>query len=117
MQAMTWTRAIGWASLGLTLASVVAPDALGKAFGLGERRKLIRALGARDLIVGSGLAFARNPAPWLRARFVSEVFDAVFHGGGALADVFNSRRALPIAAGAAAVAILDYVLLRKLQHR
>ena len=114
---MTWIRAIGWGSLGLTLASVVAPDALGRAFGLGERRKLVRTLGMRDLVVGSGLVFASDPAPWLRARLASELFDTVFHGGGALAGKFNRRRALPIAVGAAAVAVLDYVLLCKLEQR
>lgn len=116
MQAITWTRVIGWASFGLTLASIVIPDTLGRAFGLGERRKLVRALGMRDFVVGAGLVLANDPTPWLRARLASEVFDTVFHCGGALAGVFDRRRALPIAAGAAAVAVLDYFLIRKLQQ-
>lgn len=114
MRAETAARAIGWASLGFTAFSVVAPDAMGRLFGVGQRRGLVRALGGRDLAVGAGLVLARDPAPWLRARLVSDVADAALHAGGALAERFDPRRALTIAAGATALALLDAALLRRL---
>ncbi len=113
MEPLMVVRAIGWGSMGFTVASVVAPRALGRAMGLGDRRGLVRVLGARDFVVGAGLAVAGDPTPWLRARLACEVCDAVLHGVGALNGTFHRNRALTVAAGAVALAALEYVLLRE----
>lgn len=113
MEPLVVVRAIGWGSMGFTLASVVAPRALGRAMGLGDRRGLVRVLGARDFVVGAGLAVAGDPTPWLRARLACEVGDAVLHGVGAVNGAFDRNRALTIAAGALALAGLEYVLLQE----
>lgn len=114
--AETLARAAGWASLGLTVVSVLAPGVLGRAFGLGERRALVRALGARDLVVGAGLVFANDPRPWMRARLASELFDAVLHGAGGLTGHFDRRRALAVATAAVLIGGVDYVLLHALRR-
>jgi hypothetical protein len=111
MQTRMVVRAIGWGSMGFTLASLVAPRELGRAMGLGERTGLVRALGARDLVVGAGLAGAADPAPWLRARLACDLFDAALHAGGAASGAFHRKRALTVAAGALALAALEYALL------
>ncbi|CAA9350633.1 MAG: hypothetical protein AVDCRST_MAG89-3111 [uncultured Gemmatimonadetes bacterium] len=113
MEPLMVVRAIGWGSMGFTVASVVAPRALGRAMGLGDRRALVRVLGARDFVVGAGLAVAGDPTPWLRARLACEVCDAVLHGVGALNGTFHRKRALTIAAGAVALGALEYALLRE----
>ena len=105
-------RAIGWSCLGFTVASVVAPRALARAMGHGERPGLVRALGARDLVIGAGLAVAADPTPWLRARLASEVGDAVLHAAGAATGRFHTGRALTITAGATLLAGIEVALLR-----
>ncbi|CAA9363915.1 MAG: hypothetical protein AVDCRST_MAG68-4695 [uncultured Gemmatimonadetes bacterium] len=117
MRATTVVRAIGWGSMGFTVASLVAPRALGRAMGLGDRTRLVRALGARDLVVGAGLAGADDPAPWLRARLACELFDAVLHAGGAASGAFHRKRALTVAAGALALAGLEHALLDATEAR
>ncbi len=113
MRTITLVRALGWGSMGFTLASVVAPRGLAGAMGLGERTGLVRALGARDFVVGAGLAAAGDPAPWLRARLACEVCDALLHAGGAATGAFHRKRALTVAAGAVALGAFDYALLQR----
>ena len=113
MEPLLVVRAIGWGSMGFTLASVVAPRALGRAMGLGERVGLVRALGARDFVVGAGMAVAGDPTPWLRARLACDVGDAVLHAAGALNGSFHRKRALTIAAGALALVAVECVLLQE----
>lgn len=105
-------RAIGWSSIGFTVASVVAPRALARAMGHPERPGLVRALGARDLVIGAGLAMAADPLPWLRARLASDAGDAVLYAAGAATGRFHRGRALTIAVGATLLAGCDYALLR-----
>jgi hypothetical protein len=69
-------------------------------------------IGARDLVIGAGLAAAADPEPWLRARLAAEVSDAVLHAAGAANGSFHRARALTIVAGAVALAGLEYALLR-----
>lgn len=117
MRAEYWARGIGWVSLGLAATAAVAPDLLGRAVGIGERRPLIRALGARDLIIGSGLVLAPDPGPWMRARLVSEIFDVALHGGVGLLAPFHRGRAVTVAGLAAVFALADWKILRSLQQR
>ena len=99
------------------LAAKTCARALGQALGIGERRTLIWALGARDLLVGAGLVLAPDPTPWLRTRFASELFDAVLLGTGVAAGRFDHRKGLTVAVSAATIAVLEYALLHRLQQR
>lgn len=112
MQNITMVRAIGWGSIAFAVGSLVAPRALGSAMGHRGRTGLVRMIGARDLVIGAGLAAAANPEPWLRARLAAEVTDAVLHAAGAANGSFRPGRALVIAAGAVALGGLDHALLR-----
>ena len=65
-------RGVGLVSLGVGLALLAAPARTAKSFGMGERPNLGRFLGVRDLILAAGLLRSDNPAPWLRARAISD---------------------------------------------
>lgn len=111
-----FARTIGWGTLGLAVVAFVAPAALSRLLGYGERPRLVLALGVRDLAIGVGLVGADDVRPWLKARFVAEVADTVMHAAGAATGSFGRKRALAITAAAAAGAGLEYVLLRKLSR-
>ncbi len=64
-------RALGWVSIGVGLAAVAAPGPLMKALGLGDRPNLGRFLGARDIVLGTGLLRSQNMAAWCRARGIA----------------------------------------------
>src|SRR5215813_8833495 len=55
-------RGLGWFSLGLGLAGIVAPRRLAKLIGLrGDHNVLFRVLGAREITSGVGILAGRRP--------------------------------------------------------
>lgn len=106
---------IGWASVGVALVAFVAPSTLGRALGIGDRRKLARSLGARDLVVGLGMVRARNRRSWVRARLACDAGDAILLAAGGLSGHFPRAHALATAASAAALAAVDYSILKDMR--
>jgi uncharacterized membrane protein len=73
-----WASALAWFSVGLGVTQLLAPRALAKLIGVRDRartRTTMRALGARELMVGLGLQRARRTAPWLWSRVAGDVVD------------------------------------------
>ena len=109
-------RSIGWLSVGVGLALVVAPKLTVRVFGMGERPNLGRFLGMRDLVIGAGLLSRReNPAPWLRARALSDAGDATLLLAGAASGVFPRGRAMFGFAVASAFSVFGFILTRRLE--
>lgn len=73
---------LGWFSIGLGLAEMLAPRLLGRQLGLQENDALIRAYGAREIVTGLGLLTARRRAPWLWGRVGGDVIDLATLGYG-----------------------------------
>ena len=68
---------LGVLSLALGTAPLVAPQAVARAAGLRTRPavlRLLRAVGVRELVVGTGLLTRRTPA-WLWARVAQDAMD------------------------------------------
>jgi hypothetical protein len=93
MDERTLARLVGLVSAGVGLALVIAPAWSVENFGMGERPNLGRFLGVRDLVLAAGLLRAEDPAPWLRARAVSDAADAALLAGGAVYGAFPRDRA------------------------
>jgi hypothetical protein len=87
-------RGIGLLSLGVGLSLVLAPERTVSGFGMGERRRLGLFLGAKDLVIGSGLLHSRNPRPWLLARAASDAQDATLLLAGIAFGDFPRGKAL-----------------------
>jgi uncharacterized membrane protein len=71
-------RALGWFSVGLGLASLVAPHRLAQMIGLGQHGAnvtLLRAIGARELASGVGILTQENPSNWLWTRVGGDALD------------------------------------------
>ena len=102
-------RGLGWASIGVGLAVTAAPVPLMNAFGLGDRPKLGRFLGARDLVIGAGLLLqGQSTAAWVRARGIADALDGALILGGAATGAFRRDRApigLAAAAGSSALSL------------
>ena len=109
-------RALGWVSIGLGLAIVAVPGPLMNAFGLGDRPKLGRFLGARDIVLGTGLLRGQNTAAWCRARGIADALDVALIIGGAATGAFRRDRApIGVASGAGSSA-LSFWLARRLDR-
>ncbi|MCO5168495.1 MAG: SRPBCC family protein [Planctomycetes bacterium] len=92
---------LGWLSIGLGLAELLAPDALARFIGVRQRPLLLRALGLRELASGFGILAARRPAPALWSRVVGDAIDLALLGGAAAGG--RARTPARVAAATAAV--------------
>lgn len=68
---------LGWFSIGLGLAEVLAPRALGRLIGAGaEHPTVMTAYGLREIAAGVGiLANPSRSGPWLAARVAGDALD------------------------------------------
>jgi uncharacterized membrane protein len=109
--AMRRARGLGWFSVGLGLAQVMAPRMLSRLVvgtdGV-KRRRTMQAIGLRELAAGVNLLRQPRDSRWLWARVAGDVMDLALLG-----SAFRSRKAHPtrLATSIAAVvgvAALDY---------
>jgi hypothetical protein len=110
-------RALGWFSIGLGVAEVVAPRALSKLIGVKEDNEtLLRVLGLREIASGIGILTQRRPAGWLWARVVGDAIDLACLGA-ALASPDTSRGGVAAAAAAVGgVMVADVICARQLSE-
>src|SRR5678816_3384727 len=99
-------RALGWFSIGLGMAELLAPRAMARTTGLRGRHALIRACGLREIATGIGLLASDNPRPWLWARVAGDALDVITLASGAsrrnpLAD--HVMQAMKVAAAVGAL--------------
>jgi uncharacterized membrane protein len=94
-------RGLGWFSIGLGVAELVAPRQVARLIGSPARTGLLRALGMREIASGLGILSRPRPAGWLWSRVVGDAMDLALLGAA-----YRSPRANPdrIAAATAAVA-------------
>lgn len=95
MNEHTLARSIGWLSVTVGAALFVTPKKAVSGFGMGERPRLGRFLGVKDLVIGVGILTNREkPAPWLLARALSDAQDAAILIGGIATGAFPRGKAL-----------------------
>ena len=68
-------RGLGWFSIGLGVAELVAPGALNRALGMREHNTLVRGFGLREIGAGLGILGLKDPTPWLWARVAGDALD------------------------------------------
>src|SRR5947209_10102577 len=67
-------RGLGWFSIGLGLAEVLAPHAMADLTGV-RSPALLRAYGLREIICGIGILGSARPAGWLWGRVAGDALD------------------------------------------
>ena len=110
---------LGWFSVGLGLAEILAPRALGRAIGLGYgpvKGSIFRGYGLREIAAGVGILSRRRPAAWMWARFAGDLLDLASLGA-AMGTHRRGRDRARIAGAIGAVlgvTALDYLTARHL---
>ena len=61
--AMALARGLGWFSIGLGLAEMLAPRMLTEQMGMKGKEGLLRFYGAREMAAGIGILMSDNPGP------------------------------------------------------
>ncbi len=72
--ALRAARLLGWFSLGLGAAELIAPGRIARALGMEGRETLLRAYGAREVLAGVG-ALSMEPTPHIWGRVAGDAVD------------------------------------------
>jgi hypothetical protein len=68
-------RCLGWFSIGLGVAELLAPGALNRSLGMREHSTLVRGFGLREIGAGLGILTLKHPTPWVWARVAGDALD------------------------------------------
>src|SRR5690242_14874743 len=72
----TLAKAMGWFSVGLGIAEIVAPRAMSKLIGAPPKNsKLVRWMGVRELTAGVGILAQPRRPEWMWARVSGDTVD------------------------------------------
>ncbi|MFC7515602.1 SRPBCC family protein [Herbaspirillum sp. GCM10030257] len=110
-------KALGWFSIGLGLAQLLAPRQVSRAIGVAESPTLMRAIGARELTAGVGILSQRRPANWLWSRVAGDAMDLAMLGAAARSPGTQRRRLAIAGAAVAGIAALDLLSSMDNQQR
>ncbi|GIK99883.1 MAG: hypothetical protein BroJett029_40920 [Alphaproteobacteria bacterium] len=107
-------RGLGWFSIALGLAELIAPRRLTRTLGMEDHAGLAQLYGLREIVAGIGLLLARDPLPWVWGRVAGDALDLA-----SLAPALHrdnpERHNAGLALGAvAAVTLLDICCARQL---
>lgn len=118
-RAPTSARALGWFSVGLGAAQLLAPGALARLIGARDTsgtRLILRALGAREVTSGLAILRGERTERWLWGRAVGDAMDLGFLGAAWSARRSDHMRLGATGAAVAGVAVLDVLAARR-AHR
>lgn len=103
-------RALGWLSIGVGLAEVVAPQGVARLIGLqaNERnQRLLRGMGIREIASGLGILSRRRPTPWVWSRVAGDALDLALLGSAMRAENTQKGRVAVATAAVLGVTALD----------
>lgn len=109
---------LGWFSLGLGAAELLAPRALEGWLGVEGRKALVQGYGLREIGTGIGILTERRPAGWVWGRVAGDVLDLGTLATALTPDNPRKRNVLLAMGAVAGVMALDVLCARQLsQHQ
>jgi hypothetical protein len=113
-QAHAGAHALGWLSIALGAAQLLAPRQVARAAGVPDRTPVMRAIGLREIATGVALLASKQPQSWMWARVAGDVLDAALLARTLRGNGSAAPRAALVAVGALAIA--DLALARRLSR-
>jgi uncharacterized membrane protein len=109
---------LGWFSIGLGLAEILAPKQLASLIGLRKDHPILfRVMGAREILSGVGILTERKPSGWVWSRVAGDALD-ISALLAALMTPDNDRRKVALAMSSViGVTALDIYNAQKLSAR
>ena len=68
-------QGLGWFSIGLGLAEVLAPRTLARSLGMDGQAGVIGAYGVREILTGIAILSQDDPTPWVWGRVAGDALD------------------------------------------
>jgi hypothetical protein len=110
-------HALGWFSLGLGLAEVLAGRQLGRSLGMEGRTGLIRAFGLREIATGLGILSQQRPTAWVWGRVAGDALDLAVLGSACTEDNPERQNVLAAIGAVAGVTAADVWCAWRLTNR
>ncbi|MBV9670132.1 MAG: SRPBCC family protein, partial [Acidobacteriales bacterium] len=110
---------LGWFSIGLGLAEVVAPGKLAELIGIKDKngsRALLRIYGAREIAAGIGILSQPRPSGWMWSRVAGDLVDLTSLGSAMASRPANRIRLGTATAAVLGVTALDVLCARELSN-
>jgi len=103
-------KGLGWFSIGLGVAEVVAAERIAGYLGMRDKAGVIRMLGCREIATGAGILTRDTPearAPWVWSRVPGDAMDAAALMPGLSRENPKRDRVIGALAIVGAAAVLD----------
>jgi len=113
-QARAGARALGWLSIAIGAAQLLAPQRVARAAGVPDRTLAVRGSGVREIATGVALLNSERPTTWMWARVAGDVLDATLLARALRSEGSATTKAALLAVGALALA--DLMLARRLSQ-
>jgi len=108
---------LGWFSVGLGVAEIVAPGELARFIGIPDSRdsrNVMRTYGAREIASGIGILTQPRPAAWMWSRVAGDLLDLATL---AKADKYNTGRTVGATCAVLGVTALDIYCAQQLSRK
>jgi len=100
-------RGLGWFSIGLGMAEILAPRQLSRWIGVEEHPTLMRMLGVRETLSGIGILAQERPEAALWSRVAGDGMDLALLGSALASGSADKAKVLAATAAVAGVTALD----------
>ena len=107
-------RGLGWFSVGLGLAEILAPRALAQFIGMKPNDTLLRAYGLREMAAGVGILTQADPTLWIQARMAGDVMDLTTMGAAFSSSGAGHNKLAAATAAVVGVTALDVLCAAQL---
>lgn len=111
---------LGWFSIGLGLAEVLAPRSVARLTGLendDDDYTLLRTFGLREIAAGIGILSNQRPTDWMWGRVAGDVMDLAYLGSAMSSENANKMRIATAAAAVLGVTALDVLCGQELSRK
>jgi hypothetical protein len=106
---------LGYLSIALGTAELVAPRAVCRAAGLNGAESLVRSYGAREIATGVAILMSHDPTPWIWGRVAGDMADIATVATGIRQNGEKKNNAVLTLAALAAVTAVDVLCASNLK--
>src|SRR4051794_11269019 len=112
--AQSLARGLGWFSIALGIAEVVAPHSLARWFGMRGSEPVLQTYGLREIGTGIGILASNDPSGWVWGRVAGDGLDIVTLAEGLTRPGSNKSNIGIALAAVAGVTALDTLCAKSL---